>query len=220
MVTDIAHELRTPLTVLQGELEAMQDGVVKPTPEKLASLHDEIMRLSRLVSDLRTLSLADAGQLEFHIGPVDAAEIAEQVVSASVAEATGRKISLSREIEGVLPPALADSDRLTQVLRNLLYNALRYTPQGGEIKVRVSKTSEGRLLFSISNTGPGISEKDLPHVFERFYRADSSRSQATGGSGIGLAIVKQFVEAMGGKVWATSELGKGATFHFTIPAQR
>lgn len=217
MAADIAHELRTPLTVLQGQVEGMIDGVVEPTPARLASLHDEITHLSRLVSDLRTLSLAEAGQLEFHLAPTDVAGVVQQIMSSATTEAAQKKIFVSTEVEECLPMALADADRLSQVLRNLLDNALRYTPEGGQIKVSVSQTPDKQLLLAVSDTGPGIPEKDLPYIFERFYRADASRSQATGGSGIGLAIVKQFVEAMGGKVRATSQPGKGSMFYFTLP---
>ncbi len=220
MVADIAHELRTPLTVLQGQVEGMMDRVVEPTPERLTSLHDEIVHLSRLVADLRTLSLVEAGQLEFHPASTDVAGIARQIMSSAMAEAAQKKISVSTEVEEGLPPALADSDRLSQVLRNLLDNALHYTPESGQIKVKIAQTPDRQLLFSISDTGPGIPDKDLPYIFERFYRADASRSQATGGSGIGLAIVKQFVEAQGGKVWATSQAGKGSIFYFTLPAAK
>lgn len=235
MIADIAHELRTPLAVLQGELEAIQDKIVEPTPGKIAGLHDEVMRLTRLVSDLRTLSLAEAGQLEFHLGPVDATEVVRQVAATFQTVAAAKHISLNIEIgptsdsrpltadsspltaDSSPPTAFADPDRLAQILRNLLDNSLRYTPEGGRIGVRVSQGESGGVLFAVSDTGHGIPEKDLPHVFERFYRADPSRSQATGGSGIGLTIVKQLVEAQGGKVSVISEVGKGTTFRFTLP---
>ncbi len=235
MIADIAHELRTPLAVLQGELEAMQDKIVEPTAGKITGLHDEVMRLTRLVSDLRTLSLAEAGQLVFHVGPVDAGEVARRAAATFETAASAKHISLNVEIgptsdcppltpdtspltaDSSLTTVLADPDRLAQILRNLLDNSLRYTPEEGRIDVRVSRAEGGSVLFAVSDTGHGIPEKDLPHVFERFYRADPSRSQATGGSGIGLTIVKQLVEGQGGKISVTSEVGKGTVFSFTLP---
>ncbi len=238
MIADIAHELRTPLAILQGELEAMQDRVVEASPAKLSALHDEVLRLSRLVSDLRTLSLAEAGQLEFHLGPADAAEVVRQVAAGFETAAASKHVSIDIQTgpptadsrlltpdsglptaDRRLPTVMADADRLAQVVRNLLDNALRYSPEGSRIQIGLAPEPD-HLLFSINDSGPGIAEKDLPHIFERFYRADPSRSHATGGSGIGLTIVKQLVERQGGKVWATSQVGKGTTFHFTLPRFR
>lgn len=219
LVADIAHELRTPLTVLQGNLEAMLDGVIKPTPANLAALHDEILLLSRLVTDLGTLSLAEAGKLELHRMPGNLAALVERTVAASEAQAQERGIALSLEMADSNHPVLIDQDRVSQVLRNLLSNAFRYTSAGGSVRVHVGSNPDGAAMMkvSVADTGSGIPTTELPYVFDRFYRADKSRSRATGGSGIGLAIVKQLVEAHGGRVWAESVPGRGSTFHFTLP---
>ncbi|MDP2719922.1 MAG: ATP-binding protein [Dehalococcoidia bacterium] len=217
MIADIAHELRTPLTLLQGEVEAMLDNVIEPTRERLTSLHDETTHLSRLVSDLRTLSMADAGQLQMNLEPLDTAEIIARAVSAIERQAKSKNISVTIQVSGDMAPVFGDRDRLSQVLRNLLDNAVNYTPPGGRITVAASVETSGNALFSVSDTGPGIPEGDIMHLFERFYRADPSRSRNTGGSGLGLTIVKQLVEAQGGKVWAASETGKGSTFYFKFP---
>lgn len=222
LVADIAHELRTPLTVLQGNLEAMLDGVVEPTPANLASLHNEILLLSRLVADLGTLSLAEAGRLELHRAPGNLAALVERTVAASEAQAQERGIVLSLEMAKTTPPVLMDQDRVSQVLRNLLSNAFRYTPSGGSVRVQVSPSQDGvgMMKVCVADTGSGIPAEEVPYIFDRFYRADKSRTRATGGSGIGLAIVKQLVEAHGGRVWAESVPGKGSTFHFTLPVAK
>lgn len=225
MAADIAHELRTPLTVLQGQVEAMLDGVMAPTKENLAVLQEEVLLLSRLVTDLRTLSLAEAGQLELRPAPTDLAELARKALSALELQAAAKGVRLALNFSPGLPPALADPDRVAQVLGNLLSNALRHSPAGGEIRVEGQALLEapgqaGSLAVSVKDTGPGISPEALPHLFERFYRADPSRSRASGGSGLGLAIVKQLVEAQGGQVAVESpdSRGQGATFTFTLPA--
>jgi len=219
MVADIAHELRTPLTVLQGNLEALRDGVVAVTPEALASLHEETLLLSRLVSDLRDLSLAEAGQLTLRRAPTDVGELARRTVEALRPGAARRGLTLTVRLGDRLPAAHVDPDRMAQVLRNLIENAERYTPANGEVRLTVEMEpgEPGNLRFTVADDGPGLAPEDLAMVFERFYRADPSRARASGGAGLGLAIVKQLVEAHGGRVWAESELGKGARFIFTLP---
>jgi two-component system OmpR family sensor kinase len=216
MVADIAHELRTPLSVLQGNVEAMQDGMLEATPQNLATIHEETLLLSRLVDDLSTLSLAEAGQLKLHPEATDMGELIQRLAASAQPQAQKKGISLRVSLPPHLPQALADADRSAQVLRNLLSNALRYTPEGGSIEVE-ARPHEGFLLISVADTGPGIPLGDLPHVFDRFYRVDRSRSRASGGAGIGLAIVKQLVEAQGGRAWAESRPGQGSTFRFTVP---
>lgn len=230
LLTDIAHELRTPLTVVQGNLEAMLDGVVDSSPQRIASLHEEVTLLSRLVSDLRDLSLADAGQLHLQLAATNVTELVEKAIARVQAQADEKQIQLAADVPAEPPQANLDADRIGQVITNLLTNALRHTPSGGRVVVRVerdglavptSKTSmlsrEGALHISVLDTGTGISSEDLPYVFDRFYRVDRSRARASGGSGIGLAIVKQLVEAHGGRVWAESVPGKGSAFSFTLP---
>lgn len=218
MVADIAHELRTPLAVLQGNLEAMRDGVIKPTSEHLDSLHHEAQSLSRLVDDLGTLSLVEAGQLKLRLEPGNIGEVIRRVVSGMENRAQQSGIALSASVPDSLRGVAMDADRIAQVLRNLLGNALRHTPAGGSIIVTAqpSLQSSKEILVSVADTGQGIPPQDLPYIFERFYRVDRSRSRSTGGAGIGLTIVKQLVEAHGGRVWAESTPGKGSTFFFTL----
>lgn len=219
MVADIAHELRTPLAILQGNLEAMRDGVIPATPQQLDSLHAEAQSLSRLVDDLGILSLTEAGQLKLRREPTDIGEVIRRVATGMESPAQRQGISLNLSLPDGLPPAVADPDRLAQVLRNLLSNALRYTPAGGSIRVtaQLSPPLHPDLLVSVTDTGEGIPPQDLPYIFDRFYRVDRSRTRATGGAGLGLTIVKQLIEAHGGRVWAESTPGKGSTFYFTLP---
>lgn len=216
MVADIAHELRTPLTILQGNVEAMLDGLLPADKENLTSLHQETLLLTRLVADLRTLSLAEAGQLEFRPKATDLKKLSSQVIDNFRPQLSARNIAVELDSPDGLPDVWVDPERTAQVLRNLLSNAMHYTPEGGSIKVRLNSTTEG-VIVSVIDTGSGIPPDDLPRVFDRFYRVDRSRTRGTGGSGLGLAIVKQLVEAQGGKVWVESILGKGSAFSFQVP---
>lgn len=221
MVADIAHELRTPLTVIQGQVEALLDGVFPLTTDQLAPIHDQIILLARLVSDLRELALAEAGQLAIQRSPLDLGDLVTRVVGAVEPVATEKDITLALDVFPGLPPISADSDRLSQVLHNLLNNALRHTPPGGEIKVQAryeqADASEVRLV--VQDNGDGIPSEHLPHVFDRFYRADPARSRSSGSAGLGLAIVRAIVEAHGGRVNATSDgvPGHGSTFTVYLP---
>ncbi len=216
-MADIAHELRNPLTVLRGNLEAIQDGLLEPTPEQVSTLHGQSVTLSRLVEDLRTLSLASTGHLEIHRQEMDLRQVAGTVVTGFQPAAAERGIVLSLQAPNELPLVFADPERVGQALRNLIDNALRYTPAGGSVVVSLTAKG-GQATVAVADTGGGVAPQDLPHVFDRFYRADRSRSRATGGSGVGLAIVKQLVEAQGGGVSAQSEPGRGSTFAFSLPA--
>jgi two-component system sensor histidine kinase BaeS len=209
-VAEVAHELRTPLTVIQGNMEAMVDGVLPATQEHLSSLNSQVLVLSRLVTDLRTLSLADAGRLEVKAAPLDIGEIAGQALEVVGPQAGEKGIRLEKTLPPALPLVLADPQRVLQVFHNLLANALRYTPVGGHIRLE-AKPGPGELVLSISDTGPGIPPEDIPYLFQRFHRHHS------GGSGIGLAVVKALVEAQRGRVWAESQVGQGSTFYFTLP---
>ncbi len=213
MVGDVAHELRTPLTNMRGQLEAVQDGLLEPRPEVVASLHEEVMLLARLVDDLQELALADAGQLRLATRAVDVGEEIRRAVDACApAGATPRP-----EIDvPELPAAQADPERLGQILRNLLRNALIHTPEDGRIVVR-ARSRDQEIEISVWNSGEGIEPRHLPFVFERFYRTDPSRQLATGGAGLGLAIVKQLVEAHGGRVRVESDYGRDCTFLVTLP---
>ncbi len=216
MVADIAHELRTPISVMQATLEAMLDGVLEPSPEELGDLLGDVRRFARLVDDLRTLSLADAGQLTLERGPVDVVALAEHLAGRMATLAAGRGVELRVEAERGLPPLTADEDRLAQVLTNLLDNALRHTPSGGHVVVRAIRQAD-HLILEVADDGPGIPEADQPYIFERFWRGDRSRSRDSGGSGLGLAIARQLVEAHGGTVTVESAPGAGSVFRISLP---
>jgi signal transduction histidine kinase len=215
MVADIAHELRTPISIMQGTLEAMLDGILPPDGEELRGLHDETLQLGRLVADLRTLSLADAGQLTLEREPVDVGELVRDVVGRMEVLADEQDITLEHAVADT-PSIEGDSQRLAQVLTNLIDNALRFTPEGGEVRVGVEGAGE-HVRVSVADNGPGIAAEALPHVFDRFWRGDKSRSRAGGGSGLGLAIARQLVEAHGGSVEVESEVGEGTTFIVQLP---
>jgi len=217
MTADIAHELRTPLSVIQGNLEAILDGVYPPDAEHIQPALDQTQLLARLVEDLRTLALAEAGQLSLDRQPVDVAELTRRVVASFEPRAADKRVTLSLEATPALPPVHADGQRIAQVLTNLLGNALRYTPQDGRVGVRVSAQNSS-IFVAVNDSGPGILDEDLPHIFDRFYRADKSRSREGGGSGLGLAIARSIVEAHGGRIWADSKTGQGTTLTFTLPA--
>jgi len=209
-VAEVAHELRTPLTVIQGNMEAMVDGVLPATREHLSSLNSQVLVLSRLVTDLRTLSLADAGRLEVKPVPLDIGQLAGQALEVVGPLASEKGVRLENALPGTLPGVQADPQRLLQVFHNILANALRYTPEGGRIRLEASP-GPGELVLSISDTGPGIPPEEMPYLFQRFH------SRQSGGSGIGLAVVKTLLEAQGGRVWAESRVGGGSTFYFTLP---
>lgn len=217
MVADIAHDLRTPLAVIQGTVDGMLDGVIDTNQPALESIKEEVGILTKLVADLRTLSLAEAGQLKLDRSLVDLLEIAAR--STNKVEPIARARGVACSVEGTSPGPIVyvDTDRMAQVLGNLLDNAIRFTPEGGRIRVSVSTGVAGKAILEVTDTGVGISAEDLPHVFDRFYRTDQSRTRKSGGSGLGLAIVKQLVEAHGGRVWAESEQGRGSKFILELP---
>ncbi|MBC8447468.1 MAG: HAMP domain-containing protein [Chloroflexi bacterium] len=228
MVTDVAHDLRTPLSNIRGYLEALQDGVVEPKPEVIDSLYEEAMLLNRLVDDLQELALAEAGQLRLDRQPAAPADLVNRATDAARAQAAAEGIALQADLSEDLPLVNVDSQRIGQVLGNLLSNALTHTPSGGEIVIAarrclepsrrvVEGARETQVAVSVSDTGEGIAPEHLPYIFERFYRADRSRSRATGGTGLGLAIARQLVEAHGGRIEVESEVGRGTQFTFTLP---
>jgi len=216
LVSDVAHELRTPLTNVRGYLEALKDRMIDPTSEIITSLYEESLLLSRLVVDLQELSLAEAGQLHLARRPLALEEVVVKAVSSLQLQAEQKQLTLRVEMPPCLPRVEADAERVGQVLRNLVSNAITHTLPGGEIAIR-ARAINGEVLVSVDDTGEGIEEQHLPYIFERFYRADASRSRATGGIGLGLAIVKQVVEAHGGQVEAESAPGRGSSFTFTLP---
>jgi signal transduction histidine kinase len=216
MVADIAHELRTPLSNIRGYLEAMRDGVIEPDTDTILSLDEEATLLSRLVDDLQELSLAEAGELKLVCQTEDITELIKQTVAGVQAQAIAKGLSVSIDLPDKLPPVNIDSHRISQVLRNLLENAVAHTASGDAITVTV-KQKDNYLEVAVKDTGEGIPAEDLLNIFERFYRVDKSRARATGGTGLGLTIAKRLVEAHGGKIEVYSEPGKGSRFAFTLP---
>ncbi|NOK62304.1 MAG: Signal transduction histidine kinase involved in nitrogen fixation and metabolism regulation [Chloroflexi bacterium AL-W] len=225
LIADIAHELRTPLSVLRLQVESLEDGVEQPTPDKLGMLGHEVLLLSRLVDDLRLLSLADAGQLSFNTQPLDPRIVLERAAATITSRAQQQQITIHIDAQNTLPSVRADPQRLAQVFGNLLENALRHTPKGGHITLRTHMEQQKsdqtdktpQVTFEVTNTGTGIAPDELTQIFDRFYRADRARSRETGGSGLGLAIVQHLVEAQGGSVRASSNYGQSATFHVSLP---
>ncbi|MEU6125860.1 ATP-binding protein [Streptomyces sp. NPDC047123] len=215
MVSDVAHELRTPLSNIRGWLEAAEDGVVDTDPELVTSLLEEALLLQHIVDDLQDLAAADAGTLRLHREPVRAAEIADQVAAAHQARADAAGVRLRATAFGD-PWVTADPLRLRQAIGNLVSNAVRHTPEGGSVRVSC-RTTPDAVLIEVADTGTGIDPDDLPHVFDRFWRADKSRTRATGGSGLGLSIVRKLVEAHEGTVTAESVPGKGSLFTVRLP---
>ena len=220
MIVDIAHELRTPLSVIQGNLEAMLDGVLPTSPQEIASLRDETALLVRLVADLHLLSLVEAGQLKLERANTSINELVNKAVENLRLQAEQSDVELKTEIEPGLPQVNVDINRCIQIIRNLVSNALKYTLSGGQVIVHAYRQEtaahQAEVIIAVKDTGQGISPEDLHHVFDRFYRADKSRNRGGGGSGIGLTIAKQLVEAHGGQIGVVSELGKGSTFYFTL----
>ncbi len=220
LTADVAHELRTPLQIIQGNLEGILDGVYEPDREHIAATLDETRLLSRLVEDLRTLSLAEAGQLPLVWERVDVAELLADVDTSFSGQAEAAGIDLQVEARGDSEEmtVTADAGRLNQVLNNLMGNALRHTPRGGRITLQAEPV-EGGVRITVRDTGQGIPEEDLPYVFDRFWRGDRSRSHAGGaGSGLGLAIARQLVQAHGGRIIVQSQVGQGTTFTIELPS--
>ncbi|HET9298328.1 MAG TPA: ATP-binding protein, partial [Candidatus Polarisedimenticolaceae bacterium] len=217
LVADVAHELRTPLTHLRCRIEAAQDGLLPPDPAMLQVLHDEVAHLSRLVQDLQDLAMADAGALRLQLQVLDAAEETKRAVDAARAVAEARGIALEVNAPSPAPQVRADAVRLRQVLANLLDNALTATPAGGRVSLRVG-AENGSVSFEVADTGPGIPADKRDAVFEPFLRLDGARARSTGGAGLGLAIVRRWVEAHGGRVALDDAPGGGARVRVSLPA--
>lgn len=216
MTADIAHELRNPLTVIGGYLDAMRVGDLQPTRQRLDAVYDEIQHLEHIVEDLRTLSLADAGALVLQRQEISPRDVLQRVANRFAPQAGNKQIALDVQADAALPMLKLDEARLTQVLDNLVSNALQHTPEGGEIQL-AARAQDDAIVFSVRDSGKGISREDMPHVFERFYRGDKARSTLEGSSGLGLAIAKALVDAHGGKIWVTSQDGQGAAFFVWLP---
>ncbi|MFJ7996724.1 sensor histidine kinase [Streptomyces sp. NPDC096310] len=226
MVSDVAHELRTPLSNIRGWLEAAQDGLAEPDPAFVASLHDEAVQLQHIINDLQDLAAADADALRLHMEPVRIDDLLGQVATAhqGLAETAGVTLALAPAASGAPRPPLLDADpvRLRQAVGNLVSNAVRHTPPGGRVTLRSYVTDPahpgGEVAVEVADTGTGIPAADVPHVFDRFWRAEKSRNRSTGGSGLGLAIVLKLAEAHGGTAGVASTEGKGSVFTLRLPA--
>ncbi len=227
LLADVAHELRTPLSVVQGNLRAILDDVYPLEKEEIASIYDETLVLNRLVQDLRDLTQAEAGQLSLNIQPAELTPIIENSTDLFTELAREKGVELETALPGELPDVFIDPDRTRQILQNLLSNAIRHTLPGGNIEITAKPSPQhpispaslpgSFIRVSVTDTGPGIPTEDLPHVFDRFWRADRSRTREQGGSGLGLAIAKQLVQAQGGQIGVESIPGKGSSFWFTVP---
>ncbi len=216
MIVDMAHELRTPLTNVRGYLEGLADGVIPPSKPTLDMLQKEILRLVRLVNDLQRLTKAEAAGAYLHREEVDLAGLVNQVLEIYRHDIERRKIIVETDFPDGAGRAVADRDKLLQAVSNLVQNACQYTPEGGRVRIVAAGDARGCTL-TFANTGDPIDKKDLPLIFERFYRAEKSRSRDSGGAGIGLAIVKSLIEAHGGRVGAASAGGETRIW-FTLPA--
>jgi two-component system, OmpR family, sensor histidine kinase BaeS len=218
LIADVAHELRTPLTTLRGYTEALSDGVVEPTPQMLRTVHDEMERLTRLVQDLDTLASRESSARERVLAEVDLSDAVRRAVALAEPALASRSIVVRFDEDPGLPHPMAEPDAIGQVVTNLVQNAARYTTDGGEIIVRL-RGNGSAVSCSIANTGPEIPSRELPLIWERLHRVDRSRTRSTGGSGIGLAIVREIVEAHGGDVGADSSGGL-TTVWFRLPVRR
>jgi two-component system sensor histidine kinase BaeS len=216
MTADIAHELRTPISVIMGNAEAVHDGVLPPSLETFEIIRDEAERLDSLIEDLRTLSRADAGELPIEFQPVAPAKLLEKVLVIHKQRAAQKNIAITWQVAPGLPEIPADMGRMTQVLSNLVDNALIYVPEGGSIQMS-SRVVDKCLEFRVQDSGPGIPENELERIFDRFYRSDPSRQRNKGGSGLGLAIAKSIVEKHNGSIWAESKPGDGTTIIIQLP---
>lgn len=220
LLANIAHELRTPLAVIQGHLEGMVDGVIEPSKEQLSSLHEEAIRLNRLIKDLRDLSLAEVRQLALEKRPTDINQLISRAVTMLKPLTDEKEIEVCVSLADNLPELVVDSDRMNQVFYNILINAIRYSPIRGRMLVITALTETANQLWlgvSVEDNGPGIAPEDVPYIFDHFYRGDKSRDRKSGGSGLGLAIVKQLVEIHGGQVTVTGKPEGGSIFQVLLP---
>jgi len=215
LVADVAHELRNPLAAARAQAEGMAEGVIVADQARLDSVVDDLVHLSALVEDLQELAIAEAGHLSYQMGPVDLAEVSRGEL-ARAAEAAPDGVEVVPLPDSLIAPITGDERRLAQVMRNLLSNAVRHTTHGS-IRVTMNSDSTG-VRLSVTDTGEGIPAEELPHIFERFFRADAARASDTGGAGLGLAISRSIIRDHGGDMFATSEVGVGTTVGFSLPA--
>lgn len=216
LMADVAHELRTPLSNIQGYLEALKDGVLTPENGTIDTIHRQVLHLAGLIEDLRILALTEAGRLSLNREPSALGDVLKTSVDAVRPRAGAKEISLALNAEPGLPPVRIDRRRIAQVMGNLLDNAIFHTPEGGSVDV-IAEPAGTSVRVTVADTGIGIPADEVPLVFERLYRVDRSRARATGGTGLGLTIAKQLVEAHGGAIYAESVEGKGSRFIFELP---
>ncbi len=216
MTADIAHELRTPIALILGHAEGVKDGVLQPTRENFEIVREEAERLEHLINDLRTLSLADAGELFVEFQPVDVNVFMSDVHAHYLTLFNQKRITLDLEPAPGILTANLDPGRFAQVLNNILDNALRHTPDGGTVEMKTQLT-ENRIQLSVADSGEGITPEEAAHIFDRFYRADESRNRDDGGSGLGLAIARSIVEMHKGRIWAESKKGSGLKILIELP---
>jgi two-component system sensor histidine kinase BaeS len=223
LVSDVTHELRTPLTIIEGTVDGMIDGVFPADPEHLNTIKEQSQTLTQLVADLRDLSLAESGQLKLHKTPTDMKDLIRRKIEQFESLAAEKPVKLELLSTTVIPEIAIDTLRIDQVVTNLFTNAIRHTPANGKVTISLSSNNPtelnkaGWIEINVSDTGEGIPSEHLPHIFDRFYRVENSRSRREGGAGLGLAIVKQMVEAHGGSVQVESEPGKGSIFTVRLP---
>lgn len=215
MTADIAHDLRTPLSILHGYTEAISEGKLAGNPEIYQAMHSQTRHLNYLIEDLRTLSLLDSEKVNFQFEDIDPTRILTQTQTAYRPLVAKKDIHLTLDLEGKLPRATLDPDRMIQVLGNLINNAINILPTGGNIWLKAWQEGE-TLVIEVKDDGPGIAEEDLPHIFNRHYKVDQSRGQDQGSSGLGLAIAKKLVEAQGGKIEVSSKIGGGTSFRVSF----
>ncbi len=221
MTADIAHELRTPISIILGHADAISEGVLAPSRETFEVIRGEAERLERMVKDLRTLSMADVGELPLEFVEIEPAKLAADVVESSANLALEKQIELRTDVDAGTPVFMGDVDRLMQVFRNVLNNAIHFTPQGGTIRMSAEGTDTGEgVLFKITDGGPGVDAEALDRIFDRFYRVDAARQRDTDGSGLGLAIARSIVTQHGGKIWAECAPGEGLTILVALPLRQ
>ncbi|MDI6768180.1 MAG: ATP-binding protein [Anaerolineales bacterium] len=221
LIGDVAHELRTPLTAIKGSMEGLMDGILPASDETFGQIHQEADRLSRLVDDLQELSRVEAATFKLDLRPVAVVDLVDSALGRLSRQYEEKGVTLTSGLPADLPLVQVDEDRVGQVLLNLIGNALQYTPAGGNVQISATRDGD-EVRITVTDTGIGLPAEHIPHIFDRFYRADKSRSRrAGGGSGIGLTIARHLVEAHGGRIWAESEGGgQGSRFTFTVKAAK
>ncbi|MBI1855218.1 MAG: GHKL domain-containing protein [Chloroflexi bacterium] len=216
MTADIAHELRTPISIILGHAEAVHDGILPASSETFEIIREEAERLEHLVDDLRTLSMADAGELKLAFRPYAPQKLLRDAQKIYSHQARQKKVTIHAKAESDLPEIECEPERMKEVLGNIIDNALRYTPENGQIALSARRV-EDMIELRVQDSGPGVAPDELDRIFERFYRIETSRTRNTGGSGLGFAIAKSLVEKHNGRIWAESKPGEGLTILIRLP---